>query len=140
MNGRLLCSTRMAAAALLAVLVGACAHQRPVVYPSAGGAPMGQSEAAIQACMAQAEAYGLDYEDGDVAGRTVRGGVIGGAGGAAVGAVVGDIGRGAAVGAAYGATTGFFRGLFARDQPAPVYRNYVNRCLRDRGYDPIGWQ
>lgn len=124
---------------LLALTAAAgCAHQRPVLYTRGGGAAPGAA-VAIDACMAQAQAAGLDYEDGAIAKRTVRGGVIGGAGGAAVGAVVGDVGRGAAVGAAYGATTGFFRGLFARESPDPVYRNYVNRCLRDRGYDPIGW-
>ena len=31
------------------------------------------------------------------------------------------------------------RGLFDRNDPAPVYRAYVNRCLGERGYEPVGW-
>lgn len=132
--------TSLLAAATLAL--GACASQRPVLYPDQGYARGGpdQAQRAIDECMARAEAAGLDYSDGDVAGRTARGGVIGGAGGAAAGAVFGDTGKGAAVGAAHGAATGLFRGLFARGNPDPVYRNFVNRCLRERGYDPIGWR
>lgn len=125
----------------LALLVG-CAHQRPVLYPVEARAPGGSERAqfAIDQCMARAEAAGLDYSDGDIAKRTVRGGVVGGASGAAVGAIYGDLGRGAAAGAAQGVIWGFFAGLFSRDRPAPIYRRFVNRCLRDRGYDPIGWR
>lgn len=133
---------RRSALALVALLLAGCAAQRPVLYPDdarARGGPR-QAELAVNECMERAEANGLDYSDGDVAGRTARGGVIGGASGAAVGAIFGDTGRGATVGAAHGATTGFFRGLFARSDPAPVYRRFVNRCLRERGYEPIGWQ
>ena len=91
--------------------------------------------------MQQAEAYGLDYhKGGEVTRRTAEGGVVGGASGAAVGAIVGNVGRGAAVGAAHGATQGLVRGLFAGNQPSPVYRRFVEHCLRERGYQPIGWQ
>ncbi|MDT0633745.1 glycine zipper family protein [Spectribacter hydrogenooxidans] len=133
-------TVRLPALVLALLVVVGCANQRPVIYPEGGrGSPAG-SERAVEQCMAMAEANGLDYSDGDVAGRTARGGVIGGAGGAAVGAVFGDVGRGAGAGAAHGAATGLFSGLFARGTPDPVYRNFVNRCLRDRGYDPIGWR
>jgi hypothetical protein len=68
---------------------------------------------------------------------------VGAAGGAAGGAVVGRAGRGAAVGAAGGAAgglvSGLFRGLFRSSKPSPVYKNFVNHCLREKGYQPIGW-
>ncbi|MDN5938503.1 MAG: hypothetical protein L0H83_07545, partial [Salinisphaera sp.] len=54
---------------LSAVLLAGCAHQRPVVYPGASGPAA--TQAAIDACMASADAYGLDAEGGDVAGRSV---------------------------------------------------------------------
>jgi hypothetical protein len=30
--------------------------------------------------------------------------------------------------------------MFDRNDPAPVYRAYVNRCLAEQGYEPIGWE
>ena len=62
------------------------------------------------------------------------------AAGAVGGAILGHPGRGAMVGAASGATAGFLRGLFKRSPPGAAFTNYVDRCLRDRGYDPTGWQ
>jgi len=134
--------TAVPAAALLLGLAG-CAHQKPHFYPNATTSTRtpAQQQRDLQQCEALAESQGLDYDDGgDLAGRTVRGGVVGGASGAAVGAVLGNTGRGAAVGAAQGATYGFFSGLFQPDRPHPVYRNFVDRCLRDKGYDTIGWK
>jgi hypothetical protein len=32
------------------------------------------------------------------------------------------------------------RGLFRSREPDATYRSYVNRCLRDLGYDPVGWR
>ena len=56
------------------------------------------------------------------------------------GAVLGRAGRGAAVGAATGATGGFLRGLFKGRQPSQVHKRFVDKCLRDRGYEPLGWE
>ncbi len=120
----------------------ACAHQKPRVYSDTTAQTRGpaQVQRDIAACENLAEANGVDYSDGGgIARRTAEGGVVGGAGGAAAGAIFGNAGRGAATGAAYGATTGFFRGLFASDRVHPTYRAFVNRCLRDKGYVPIGW-
>ena len=126
-------------ASLLSLL--ACAHQKPRLYPNSTVQTRGPAvvQGDIAACEDLAEANGVDYSDGGIARRTAEGGVVGGAGGAAVGAIFGNAGRGAATGAAYGATTGFFRGLFAGERAHPTYQNFVNRCLRDKGYDPIGW-
>ena len=63
-----------------------------------------------------------------------------GATGAAGGAVLGRPGTGAAVGAATGATAGFMRSLFKGSEPSQAYRGFVDRCLRERGYDPVGWE
>lgn len=135
LTNRTLCRIAVVSAALA---LAACATQRPVVYPDAGP---GDPEAAARLCMEKAEAHGLDYHDGgEIPRRTAEGGVIGGASGAAAGAVFGNTGRGAAAGAAYGATHGFFRGLFSADTPDPVYRRFVDHCLRERGYQPIGWK
>jgi hypothetical protein len=69
---------------------------------------------------------------------------IGGAAGAAGGAIVGRAGTWAAVGAAGGGAAGATRSLInvlsGKQSLSPVYKSFANRCLRDKGYDPIGWQ
>jgi hypothetical protein len=66
---------------------------------------------------------------------------VGAAGGAVGGAIGGGAGIGAAIGAASGAVVGFLSTIFGR-RPAPsaAYTNFVDRCLRERGYEPTGWQ
>jgi predicted house-cleaning NTP pyrophosphatase (Maf/HAM1 superfamily) len=39
-----------------------------------------------------------------------------------------------------GAATGLVRGIYNSFQPSTVYKAFVKRCLRDKGYDPIGWE
>ena len=133
-------------AALLigALALGGCASPGPVLYPNAHLNAVGQAQADadIAECRRLAEAAGASAGAGQ-AGAAARGGVvggaIGGATGAAGGAVLGRPGTGAAFGAATGATAGFLRSLFRRDQPSQAYRGFVDRCLRERGYDPVGW-
>jgi len=123
------------------LLLAGCANQRPVLYPNSTLQQRGEAagEQEVESCMQRAEASGLDYSDGRVARRTAESGAVGAAGGAVGGAIYGNAGRGAVAGAAGGATAGLIRGLFDRDDPAPVYRAYVNRCLADQGYSPVGW-
>lgn len=126
----------------LIVLLAGCATARPVIYPNATSQLAGKpaQDAAVQACMQQADSADLK-RGGDQAARSTAGGaVIGGVGGAAAGAVYGNVGRGAGAGAAAGAATGLVRGLFRGSQPSPVYMSYVNRCLAEKGYEVIGWQ
>jgi len=131
-----------ALAALL--LVTGCGSPEPVLYPNNHLSYVGQATAEqdIDDCRDMAESAGADKGEGSgeqAAGGAVAGGAIGGAAGAAGGAVVGSAGRGAAVGAASGAAAGFMRGLFKGTKPSAAYRNFVNRCLGDRGYEIVGW-
>ena len=131
--------------------LGGCASQRPVLYPNAHLNQVGTTAAErdIDLCMRMAEDYvasdgrtGKAMEVAAVGGGT--GAVVGAAAGAAGGAVVGRAGTAAAVGAAGGGAAGVSRGLIhgfsGRHGPDRVYKNLVNRCLRERGYDPIGWR
>ena len=34
----------------------------------------------------------------------------------------------------------FFEGLFRRSPPSQAYKEFVQRCLKERGYDPVGWE
>lgn len=129
------------AVAILGVALAGCASQKPVLYPNAALNQRGEAagDQAIGACMQRAEAAGLDYSKGGTVRRTAESGAVGGAGGAVAGAIYGSVGRGAAAGAAGGAAAGLIRSMFDRNDPAPVYQSYVNRCLAEQGYEPIGW-
>jgi len=126
------------------LLVAGCASPEPVLYPNDHLAYVGKSAAEedVDDCRDMAESAGANKGEGSgeqAAGGAVVGGAIGGAAGAAGGAVVGSAGTGAAIGAASGAAAGFMRGLFKGPKPSQAYRNFVNRCLGDRGYEVVGW-
>jgi hypothetical protein len=126
----------------IAALV-ACAAQRPVLYPNETLRVEGQAQAerAVDQCVELAQAHELDSsQGGDVAADTATDGVVGTTSGAAVGAVLGDAATGAAAGAAGGASRGLIRALFSEREPDPVFREFVDRCLREKGYEPIGWE
>ncbi len=131
-------------AALLAVgLLAGCASQRPVLYPNDHYRSVGAAaaEADIEACVALAEGHGnAPDQGGEVAASTVVGSGVGAAGGAAVGAVFDSAGRGAAAGALGGAVTGLIRGAMKAGEPDPVFRRFVDHCLAEQGYQPIGWK
>ena len=132
--------------ALLVTMLAAtaCSTTQPVVYPTSHAQQVGQAqvEADIAACRQLAENAGATPETGatgEAVGATARGGALGAATGAVGGAIAGDVLRGASIGAATGATAGLLQRLFAKPAPNPAYRNFVERCLRERGYELSGW-
>jgi len=130
---------------IIVLLVAGCAASKPILYPNAHLQQVGEEVAdrEIDECREMAKNAGATPspgKSGQVAGSTAVGGAIGSAAGAVGGAVVGRPGRGAMVGAASGATVGFLRGLFRRAPPSNAYKQFVQRCLKERGYDPVGWE
>ncbi|MEJ2363871.1 MAG: hypothetical protein P8017_04180 [Deltaproteobacteria bacterium] len=133
---------QLLAISCLLLLVG-CAQKRPVLYPNYHLQEVGNETAQteIDECIRLAKEYGTSSSSsGKVAKNTAGGGAVGAAGGAASGAVFGSVGRGAAAGAAGGAAVGCLQGLFRSREPDPVFRQFVDRCLREKGYEPIGWK
>jgi Glycine-zipper domain len=131
------------------MLAAACASDpEPILYPNDRLQAVGQAQAEqdIAECRDLAENAGASAgsgEAGRAAGSTAAGGAIGGASGAVGGAILGSPGTGAAVGAATGATAGLMRSIFSGGRgsgPSAAYRNVVDRCLRERGYEPAGWE
>ena len=95
----------------------------------------------IRKCMEMAEEYGVKNQQGDKLAKGTVGGAAGGAvGGAVGGAISGNVGRGIATGAASGAAVGLFYGLFSASEPSVAYRVFVNKCLSEKGYEPVGWE
>ena len=126
---------------LLFLFAVGCGAKRPVLYPNDHLKNVGQEQARrdLEDCDRQAAEYVKSEAAADTAKSTAIGAGAGALVGAAVGAVTGDAGRGAAAGAAGGGVSGLLHGLFGASQPSPVHKNFVERCLRDRGYEPIGW-
>lgn len=125
------------------LLLAACSQKRPVLYPNYHLQEVGDETAQteIDECISLAKEYGTSSSSsGKVAKRTAGGGAVGAAGGAASGAVFGSVGRGAAAGAAGGAAVGCLTGLFRSPEPDPVFRRFVEKCLLEKGYEPIGWK
>lgn len=125
-----------------ALLIGCASTQHPQLYPNAHLQRVGQQQAEqdIEACRELASAYVQSTAGEDVAKDTAIGAAGGTAAGAVGGAISGNVGLGAAVGAATGATAGFLSGLFKETPPSPVYKEFVDRCLRERGYEVVGWE
>ncbi len=122
-----------------------CAGPRPILYPNEHFYSVGKTLADqdIVACKLKAKEFGANSGSGR-AGRTARSTAVGAGSGGAIGAVGGAIagsaGRGAVIGAATGATAGLVRSLFRSPKPSGTHVRLVNRCLRDRGYEVIGWE
>jgi outer membrane lipoprotein SlyB len=129
-------------AALLLTAAACASSERPVLYPNAQLQSVGNETAQreVDQCLQLADNSGLSRSSNQVVKRGAEGGAVGAAAGT-VGTAVsgGNIGTGAAAGAAAGATAGVIYGAF-RNNANPTWRNYVQRCLHDRGYDVIGWQ
>lgn len=129
----------------LILLLSACAGPKPILYPNAHLKAVGQETAKddIAECRDMAEAAGAQEGEGragQVAGRTAVGAGIGAASGAVGGAISGAAGRGSLIGAASGATFGLLSSLFTRPNPGQGYINFVDRCLTEKGYEPVGWE
>jgi hypothetical protein len=137
---------------LFAVLAGCAAtgpyspSAKPVLYPNATLARVGEEQAKAEAdgCMARAAQAGLtaDQKNNDV-GRRAAGGAATAGAASVVGALItgrsSDLLRAGAAGAAMGGTAGAVSGAFNNDKANPVYRQFVQRCLSEKGFDVIGW-
>ena len=141
---------RLPAVAVFLVALSACGAARPVLYPNQHMKAVGNATADqdISGCMAEADSYlasggATEQKAKNAAKGTAIGGATGAATGAVGGAIAGNAGQGAAIGAATGATAGLLGslfGVFGDSGPDPTYQRYVERCLQERGYEPIGWE
>jgi hypothetical protein len=126
----------------LALLALACGTKKPVLYPNAKLSQVSSetAQADIGDCFKLAEEYAGSSEAKEAAARTAGSATVGAATGAAVGSVLGSAGKGAGAGAAGGAAGGLTRWLLGSREPQPLVRSYTEHCLRERGYQPMGWK
>jgi outer membrane lipoprotein SlyB len=135
---------RLLWALVMALAIAGCATTRPILYPNEHFNAVGSAAADrdIASCMELAASAGANAAGsgaGQAAARTAGGAAGGAVTGAVGGAVVGSAGSGSAVGAASGATAGLLHWLFSKPHRSPAFENFVNRCLQERGYEPVGW-
>lgn len=134
---------------ILLVVIGltACAGPEPILKSNTRVLLYGKDQAARDAavCGEQAERVGLQHGT-NRSGNAGAGATLGIVGGAAVGASAGLIGGptgiaiGAAAGGAVGGVLGFLGGTYKPLQPQPDYAAFVERCLKEKGYETTGWQ
>ncbi len=114
----------------------------PILYPNAYLQKVGEAQAHKD--IAECEVLADQYVKSDAGIAAAKSTAIGGIGGAviggAAGAVTGDFGRGLGVGAAAGAAAGLVHGIIQASQPSPIFKNFMNRCLQEKGYEVIGWK
>jgi hypothetical protein len=136
--------------ALCLLVISACAAQKPVLSSNARLTSVGPpvAERDIDECIAKAGAEAGQNKQtstenpvASAATSSVAGAAAGGAGGA----IFGNAGQGAAAGAVGGAvgslTMALLQGrFFERKPPEPITRQLTERCLREKGYEPVGWR
>jgi hypothetical protein len=130
---------------MIMTCVSCASSKRPVLYPNDQFNRVGpsQADADINACLRAAEASGANSGKGEeLVKDTAKSGAVGGATGAVVGAISSSssMGRGAAIGGAGAATATLVGGAFDASEPTQIYMRFVDQCLREKGYQPIGWR
>ena len=127
----------------LTQILTACGPKRPVLYPNDYLKQVGQSQAEreIDTCIQMANDYKASGDKTkEIAKDTGKAAVVGAATGAVVGVIAGDAGIGAAIGGAGAATAALGAGIMRSDEPDPIFRQFVDQCLREKGYQPLGWR
>lgn len=125
------------------LLAAGCGPPKPVLYPNAHYARTGkaQAQADIRDCVRLAKESGVRPGRGRrVARSAAAGSAVGAVAGGAVGSMSGNFGKGVAIGAVGGGAGGFARGVVNSREPDAVFEEFVDRCLREKGYEPMGWQ
>jgi hypothetical protein len=136
--------------ALFLLVISACAAQKPVLSSNAHLTSVGPNvaERDIDECIGKAGSEAGPNKqtaaETPLAGAATTS-VAGAAAGGASGAIFGNAGQGAAAGAVGGAvgslTLALLQGrLFERREVEPITKQLTERCLREKGYEPVGWK
>lgn len=132
---------KAAVLSILMLFLSGCAAG-PVLYPNTHLQEVGESQA--QKDIAECEVLADQYVKSDAGIEAAKSTAVGAAGGTviggAAGAVTGNLGRGLGVGAATGAAAGLVHGIIKASEPSPVFKNFMVRCLQEKGYEVIGWE
>ena len=134
---------RPAIGLILAVaLLAGCATPRVALYPDDRykSLPKETVQKDVDDCEAKATEFVKSHKGQIVAKHTGAGALFGAFLGVIVGAFTGDYFRAIGEGAAMGAATGLVGGAIQANSPEGVHRKFVEYCLVDKGYKPMGWK
>lgn len=121
----------------------ACATPQPVLYPNEHAKDVGDTQVRkdINECTKLAQDSGAASSSAAKTAKETAGSASEGAAtGAATGAVTGNADTAAAVGAISRGMSRFFSGMRRNKGPSPAYKEIVERCLIEKGYEPVGWR
>ena len=135
-------TSRVYAVILSAAVLCGCAAPRVALYPDERykSLPKETVEKDIAECDAQAAQYVKANKAKLVARKTGAGAFFGAFLGVVFGAFTGDYGLAISDGAAVGAAAGLAHGAIEANSPEGVHRRFVEYCLMEKGYKPMGWK
>jgi hypothetical protein len=130
-------------ALLAASLITGCATPQPVIYSN--GRQINEERLArdTAACRQRADqAVGLNQGRKGVAQKAAEGSVIGAVTGAVTGLFKGsnEMWERAGIGLATGGVGVAVKAMVDLNKPDKVYEEYVERCMKERGHDILGWR
>lgn len=128
---------------LFAMLSAGCAAKKPVLYPNEMYRAVGTEKAHedIDTCLKLAEEANTQGRLAEeVAVKTGKSVLVGGATGAVVGAITGSALQGGLIGAAASGTVALVSSALKDPEDSPIFRNFVELCLYEKGYQVLGWQ
>ena len=133
---------RFLALSLVTAILSGCATPRVVLYPDDHykSLPQAAVQKDISDCDAQADEYVKSHKLQMVGKKIGVGAFFGALLGVVFGAFSGNYVRAVAEGAAMGGVLGLAHGAVAAGSPDEVHRRFVETCLGDKGYKPIGWK
>lgn len=119
-------------------------EKRPILYPNAHYETMGivSAQADIEDCWTLARETGANENSDDQVSQDAANdaATLAVAGAAAAAVLGGDPHRAAIAGAAGGGAASFLAGRVYQNDPPPVFRQIVERCLFEKGYEVAGWE
>ena len=136
-------------AAALMVLIGAPllaaeSTLSPILYPNAHylTKDAATAQADIEACWQLARQTGASETNADRISQDAArdAAALALIGAAVAGALGGNPHDAAVAGAVGGGTASMAAGMQVRDDPPPVFRSIVERCLFEKGYEVAGWE
>ena len=128
------------------VLLSACTTFQPILYPNERTKKVGDEQVRrdIDECMQLAKNSGAKFDNvEEVAKETASGASRGAATGAATGMLIGNVVTRAAMGAIRGVFFAFIpvTAITQRlKEPSHSFKEIVEHCLINKGYEPFGWQ
>lgn len=126
------------------LIFSGCSTCNPVLYPNQYYKMVGRKQADKDVKSTLAEAKKAGYDDKSKSGNDLGKSAVKTAAGVGVNTglsfALGGFGIGGIISAAVGGTSWLLECIFTKKQPDPVFKQYVETRLAEKGYKVIGWK